>query len=418
MGPTAAAVGRRRAQVWAPLGVGALGRVAIRLARRMQRLGTEGAFEVLARARGLEAEGRQILHLEIGEPDFPTPDNISEVAIEAIRSGATHYTPAAGLLAAREAVARSVGQRQGREVAADEVVLTPGSKFVVLYALMAVLEPGDEVIVPDPGYPAYASQVSFLGGRPVPVRLREEDGFRLDLEQLAGLIGPRTRALVLNSPHNPTGGVLTGSDLETIAALAMEHDLIVITDEIYSHLLYEGRHQSIMSLPGMAERTVLMDGLSKTYAMCGWRLGYAVAPTLLAEQIERLMINTASCAATFTQIAAIEALGTESSALAVERMVAAFRARRALMVEGLNAMPGVRCASPAGAFYVFPNIEATGRDERDLAEELLVEAGVAVLPGTAFGEAGKGFLRLAYTQREEDLQLALERMGNHLASRR
>jgi len=400
------------------MGVGALARVAIRLARRMQRLGTEGAFEVLARARGLEAEGRKILHLEIGEPDFPTPDNISEVAIEAIRSGATHYTPAAGLLAAREAVARSVGQRQGREVATDEVVLTPGSKFVVLYALMAVLEPGDEVIVPDPGYPAYASQVSFLGGRPVPVRLREEDGFRLDLEQLAALIGPRTRALVLNSPHNPTGGVLTGPDLETIAALAMEHDLIVITDEIYSHLLYEGRHRSIMSVPGMAERTVLMDGLSKTYAMCGWRLGYAVAPTVLAEQIERLMINTASCAATFTQIAAIEALGTESSALAVERMVAAFRARRALMVEGLNAMPGVRCANPAGAFYVFPNIEATGRDERDLAEELLVEAGVAVLPGTAFGGAGKGFLRLAYTQREEDLKLALERMGNHLASRR
>jgi len=380
----------------------------------MDRLGTEGAFEVLARARALEAEGHRIIHLEIGEPDFQTPDNITEVGVEAIRSGYTHYTPAAGLPEARAAVALAVGARAGIEIDPEHVVLTPGSKFVALFALMALIEPGDEVIVPDPGYPAYASQVSFLGGRPVALHLREERGFGIDLEELRALVGPRTRAIVINSPHNPTGGVLSASDLEAIADLARERDLIVISDEIYSHLIYDQEHRSILSLPGMAERTVLMDGLSKTYAMCGWRLGYAVAPPLLAQQIAKLMINTASCAATFTQIAAIEALRSPSSELAVERMVAAFRQRRDLLLAGLNQIPGVRCGRPAGAFYLFPNIEGTGRDERLLAEELLL-AGVAVLPGTAFGEGGAGYLRLAYTQGEADLREALERISHHLS---
>ena len=380
----------------------------------MSRLGTEGAFEVLARAKKLEAEGRRIIHLEIGEPDFDTPDNVSEAGIAAIRGGHTHYTTAAGLPEARRAVAQEVGRRAGVEIDPDTVVLTPGSKFVVLFALMALVEPGDEVIVPDPGYPAYQSQVEFLGARAVPVRLREARGFALDTEELASLVTPRTRALILNSPHNPTGGTLSLDDLEAVAALARERELVVITDEIYSQLVYDQPHHSILSLPGMAERTVLMDGLSKAYSMCGWRLGYSVAPPELTAEIERLMINTASCAATFTQLAAVEALESPDSSRWVGRMREVFQRRRDLVVKRLNEIPGVRCALPKGAFYAFPNIEGTGRDERRMAEELLVDAGVAVLPGTAFGAGGQGFLRIAYTQEEALLTEALDRIAEHL----
>src|SRR5579875_761365 len=391
--------------------------MVLRFARRMERLGTEGAFEVLARARQLEAEGRHVVHMEIGEPDFATPDNIVEAAVGAIRAGYTHYTPAGGIAQVREAVAAFVAKRLGVEVDPGEVVLVPGSKNVLLFLLLACVEPGDEVIYPDPGYPVYASLINFLGAVPVPVVLREERDFRLDLEELAALVTPRTRLLILNSPQNPTGGVLAREDVEFVARLAVEHDLLVLSDEIYSRILYGQEHVSVLSQPGMKERTVLLDGLSKAYAMCGWRLGYGVAPPEIAAAMEKLMINTSSCAAAFTQMATIEALESPESEAAVQRMVARFRARRDLLVEGLNRMPGIRCRLPQGSFYAFPNVEATGIGEEQLAVELLERAGVAVLAGTAFGAAGAGFLRLAYTQAEEELRRGLERMGNYLASR-
>src|SRR3982075_3247128 len=380
----------------------------------MSRLGTESAFEVLAKARRLEAGGKHIGHLEIGEPDFATPDNIVEAGISAMQHGYTHYTPASGILEARQAVASFVTRTLKTEVDPTEVVLVPGSKNVLLFTLLACIEPGDEVILPDPGYPAYASQVTFIGGVPKTVTLREETGFRMDLDELASLITPKTRMLIVNTPQNPTGGVLTEEDLQFVCDLANKHDLLVVSDEIYSQLVYGFHHVSPLSHPGMRERTVLMDGLSKSYAMTGWRLGYAVAPRALAARLDTLMINSSSCAAAFTQIAAIEALSTPESAHAVSRMVRVFEHRRNLVVDGLNAIPGVRCAKPQGAFYAFPNIEGTGLDERELAERLLTEAGVAVLPGTAFGEAGKGFIRLAYTQSEDQLKQGLERIAGFL----
>lgn len=390
----------------------------LRLAERMGRLGTEGAFEVLARARELEAQGRHIVHLEIGEPDFATPDNITEAGISALNAGWTHYTPAGGIMEARRAVAGFVSRRLGVPIEPGEVVLVPGSKNVLLFVLLALVEPGDEVICPDPGYPVYASLVNFVGARPVPVRLREERGFRMDREELATLVTPRTRLLILNTPQNPTGGMLTKEDVEFVAELARERDVFVLADEIYSQITYGSEHASVLSEPGMKERTVLLDGMSKAYAMCGWRLGYGVAPRELAVQMEKLMINTSSCAAAFTQMAAIEAFESPESDAAVGRMVSEFRRRRDLLVDGLNAIPGVRCQRPEGAFYAFPNIEATGLGERELAAALLEEAGVAVLAGTAFGAAGAGFIRLAYTQGEHDLRTGLERIGDYLASRR
>jgi aspartate aminotransferase len=386
----------------------------IRLAERMSRLGTEGAFEVLARARQLEAQGKHVVHLEIGEPDFATPDNITEAAVAALNGGFTHYTPAGGIMEARESTARFVSARLGVEVSPTEVVMVPGSKNVLLFALLALVEAGDEVIYPDPGYPVYHSLVNFIGAKPVPVRLREERNFRIDLDELASLVSDRTRLLIVNTPQNPTGGVLTGEDVELVSRLAVEHDLWVVSDEIYSQIVYGFEHVSLLSQPGMKERTILLDGLSKAYAMCGWRLGYGVAPRELTIQLEKLMINSSSCAAAFTQMAAIEAFESPDSTAAVERMVEQFRGRRDLVVDGLNAIPGVRCQRPEGAFYAFPNIEGTGLDERELASALLEVAGVAVLPGTAFGQAGKGFLRLAYTQAEADLRTGLERMAAYL----
>ena len=389
---------------------------AIRFAERMSRLGTEGAFEVLAKARRLEAQGKKIVHLEIGEPDFATPDNIVEAGISAMQNGYTHYTPASGILEAREAVANFVARTLKTEVDPLEVVLVPGSKNVLLFTLLACIEPGDEVILPDPGYPAYASQVNFIGGVPKTVTLREETGFRMDLDELASLITPKTRMLIVNTPQNPTGGVLTIEDVEFVCELAHKHDLLVVSDEIYSQLVYGFKHVSPLSHPGMRERTVLMDGLSKSYAMTGWRLGYAVAPKALAAKLDTLMINSSSCAAGFTQMAAIEALSAPESEHAVARMVKVFEHRRNLIVDGLNAIPGMRCARPEGAFYAFPNIEGTGFDEHELADRLLSEAGVAVLPGTAFGKAGKGFIRLAYTQSEDELKLGLDRIKEFIAA--
>jgi aspartate aminotransferase len=389
---------------------------AVRFAERMNRLGTEGAFEVLARARKLESEGKRIVHLEIGEPDFATPDNIVEAAIGAMQNGYTHYTPASGIFEAREAVAQFVSKMLKTEVEPADVVLVPGSKNVLLFTLLACIEPGDEVILPDPGYPAYASQVNFIGGIPKPVTLREESGFRIDLEELESLVTPRTRMLIINTPQNPTGGVLTSEDVDFVCNLALKHDLLVVSDEIYSQLVYGFQHVSPLSRAGMRERTVLMDGLSKSYAMTGWRLGYAVAPRALAAKLDTLMINSSSCAAAFTQIAAIEALGSPESEHAVRRMVKVFEHRRDLVVDGLNEIPGVRCHRPQGSFYVFPNIQGTGFDEHDLASRLLNEAGVAVLPGTAFGPAGKGFIRLAYTQSEDELKLGLRRIKEFIAA--
>ena len=382
----------------------------------MTRLGTEGAFEVLARARKLEAEGKKIVHLEIGEPDFATPDNIVEAGISALQNGYTHYTPAGGIKEVREAVAAFVSRMLKCEVDGSEVVLVPGSKNVLLFTLLATVEPGDEVIMPDPGYPAYHSQVNFIGAVPRLVTLREETGFRMDLDELRSLISPKTRMIIINTPHNPTGGVLTEEDIKTVCEIALEHDLMVVSDEIYSQLVYGFDHVSPMSQPGMRERTVLMDGLSKSYAMTGWRLGYAVAPKELAVKLEQLMINSSSCAAGFTQMAAIEALSMPESEHAVNRMVKVFEHRRNLVVDGLNEIPGVRCKLPQGAFYAFPNIEGTDFNERDLASRLLNEAGVAVLPGTAFGEAGKGFIRLAYTQSEDELKLGLDRIREFVES--
>lgn len=389
--------------------------MAIKLAERMQRLGTEGAFEVLAKARRLEAQGKHIVHLEIGEPDFATPDHITEAAVSALHEGWTHYTPAGGIPEARASVAGFVSRRLGIEVASNEVVLVPGSKNVLHFVLLSLIEPGDEVIYPDPGYPVYSSLVNFVGAKQVPIRLREERNFRLDPEELASLVTARTKMLILNTPQNPTGAVLTKEDVEFVSRLAVERDLYVVADEIYSQITYGLEHASILAEPGMRERTILMDGMSKAYAMCGWRLGYGVAPPELAVQLEKLMINTSSCAAAFTQIAAIEAFDSPQSEQSVKRMVEEFRRRRDLVVNGLNDMPGVRCQRPEGAFYAFPNIEGTGLDERKLATALLEEAGVAVLPGTAFGVGGRGFIRLAYTQGAGDLRLGLERMGAYLA---
>jgi aspartate aminotransferase len=390
--------------------------MTIKFAERMSRLGTEGAFVVLARARKLEAEGKKIVHLEIGEPDFATPDNIVEAGVSAMQNGYTHYTPASGIMEAREAVAGFVSRTLKTEVDPTEVVLVPGSKNVLLFTLLACIEPGDEVILPDPAYPAYASQVNFIGAVPKLVTLREETGFRMDLEQLASLVTPKTRMLIINTPQNPTGGILTEEDVRFVCELAHKHDLLVVSDEIYSQLVYGFQHVSPLSQPGMRERTVLMDGLSKSYAMTGWRLGYAVAPKALAAKLDQLMINSSSCAAAFTQMAAIEALSAPESEHAVHRMVKVFERRRDLVVDSLNAIPGVRCAKPQGSFYAFPNIQGTGFNERELADRLLTEAGVAVLPGTAFGEAGKGFIRLAYTQSEDELKRGLKLISDFIAA--
>jgi aspartate aminotransferase len=382
----------------------------LKLARRMENLGTETAFEVLAKARKLEAQGKNIVHLEIGEPDFPTPPNIVEAAQKAIRDGFTHYTPAGGLMPARQAVADWIRRTYEVDVQPEQVVMVPGSKNVLLFTILALIDEGTEAIVPDPGYPIYESLVTMAGGKAVPIALRERNDFRLDVEELKGKITPRTRLIVINAPHNPTGGVLSHKDLEAIAELAQRHDLYVLSDEVYGQITYDGLHPSILTVPGMVDRTIYSDGLSKAYAMCGWRLGFAVAPLPLAQRMETLMINSSSCAAAFTQMAAIEALSSPESDRAVEAMVAEFKRRRDVVVDRLNAIPGVRCHKPLGAFYVFPNITGTGQNERELADRMLYEGGVAVLPGTSFGEMGKGFIRLSYANSVEQIEEGVRRM--------
>ncbi|HYS02881.1 MAG TPA: pyridoxal phosphate-dependent aminotransferase [Candidatus Eisenbacteria bacterium] len=382
----------------------------LKLARRMENLGTETAFEVLAKARKLEAQGKNIVHLEIGEPDFPTPANIVEAAQKAIRDGFTHYTPAGGLMPARQAVADWIRRIYEVDVMPEQVVMVPGSKNVLLFTILALIDEGTEAIVPDPGYPIYESLVTMAGGKAVPIALRERNDFRLDVEELKSKITPRTRLIVINAPHNPTGGVLSHKDLEAIAELAQQRDLYVLSDEVYGQITYDGHHASILTVPGMVDRTIYSDGLSKAYAMCGWRLGFAVAPLPLAQRMETLMINSSSCAAAFTQMAAIEALSSPESDRAVEAMVAEFKRRRDVVVDRLNAIPGVSCHKPLGAFYVFPNITGTGQNERELADRMLYEGGVAVLPGTSFGDMGKGYIRLSYANSVDQIEEGVRRM--------
>jgi len=382
------------------------GMTAFRLAGRMSRLGTESAFEVLARAKALEAAGTPVIHLEIGEPDFPTAGHIAEAAVDALRAGHTHYVPAPGIPALREAVAAFL-ERTGRmRVAPDRVVVTPGAKPIMFFTILALAGPGDEVLYPDPGFPMYESITSFAGATAVPVPLRESNGFRVDVAELERLITPRSRLLIINSPHNPCGSALTREDCAAIAELAQRHDLLVLTDEVYWAIRYGGTHVSVLDFDGMAERTILLDGWSKTYAMTGWRLGFGVFPAPLVEPVTRLAINSVSCTSAFSQYAAIAAL--EGPQDAVMEMVAEFRRRRDVIVAGLNEIPGVSCVEPQGAFYAFPNITGTGLSAATLQARLLNEAGVAALSGTAFGSWGEGFLRLSYANSVANIELALD----------
>jgi aspartate/methionine/tyrosine aminotransferase len=383
------------------------------LADRMAHLGTESAFEVLQKARALEKAGRDIIHLEIGEPDFPTPAHIVAAAKQALDDGYTHYGPPSGLPELREAIARHVAKTRGIPVHPDQVVVTPGAKPIMFFVILALVNPGDEVLLPDPGFPIYASVVRFAGGIPVPIPLLERAEFGLDLDELERRAGPKTKLLILNSPHNPTGGVLSSADLARIAAVAQRYHISVLSDEVYRLFSYDAPPPSIASLPGMAELTILLDGFSKTYAMTGWRLGYGVMPAPLAEQVSRLMVNSHSCTASFVQMAGIAALeGDQRESLA---MVEAFRRRRDLVVAGLNAIPRVSCRMPAGAFYAFPNVTACGRPAQVIADHLLQDAGVAVLAGTGFGRCGEGYLRLSYAVSEAALSRALDRMAASLA---
>ena len=376
------------------------------VAERMGRLGTESAFEVLARARALERQGREIVHLEIGEPDFDTPAHIKEAAKRALDANATHYGPSAGLPELREAIAKHTAATRGVPVSPEQVVVTPGAKPIMFFTIMALCEEGDEVLYPDPGFPMYASIAAFAGARPVPVPLREENGFTIDPDELASLITARTRLLILNSPHNPCGSASTAEQLEAIAALAIRHDLVVLSDEVYWALRTDGKHHSVLDSDGMAERTVLLDGWSKTFAMTGWRLGFGVFPPALVEPVTRLVINSVSCTSAFSQHAAIAAL--EGPWAPVERMVAAFRERRDVIVAGLNRIPGISCLEPQGAFYVFPRVRDLGIPAAEVAELLLVRGGVACLPGTAFGVHGEGYLRFSYANSVERIRQALD----------
>jgi aspartate aminotransferase len=381
----------------------------LRLAERMARLGTETAFEVLVKAKALEAEGRDIVHLEIGEPDFDTPANIIGAACDALHKGFTHYGPSAGLMELREVIARYVSETRRVDVAPDEVVVVPGGKPIIFFSILALAEDGDEVIYPNPGFPIYESMINYVGAKAVPIRLREEMDFRLDVDELAGLINERTKLIMINSPQNPTGGVLTKIDIERMAAAIGDRNIMVLSDEIYSRLIFEGEHHSIMSIDGMKERTILLDGFSKTYAMTGWRMGYGVMRVDLAAHIARLMTNSNSCTASFTQIAGIEALrGPQDS---VDQMCAEFKKRRDVMVAGLNKIKGFSCRLPKGAFYVFPNITKTGWPSKKLADALLEDAGVAALSGTAFGDFGEGYLRFSVANSIENIEKALERVA-------
>ena len=374
----------------------------------MERLGTETAFEVLVKAKALEAQGRDIIHLEIGEPDFDTPGNIIEAGCDALRKGFTHYGPSAGMMELREVIAQYVSETRRVNVTPDEVVIVPGGKPIIFFSILALAEEGDEIIYPNPGFPIYESMINYVGAKAVPIRLREELDFRLDVDEFASLINDRTKLVIVNSPHNPTGGVLEKKDIDAIAHAIGDRNIMVLSDEIYSQLIFEGEEHSIMSIDGMKERTILLDGFSKTYAMTGWRMGYGVMRADLATHISRLMTNSNSCTASFTQIAGVEALrGSQKS---VDAMRAEFKKRRDVMVAGLNKIKGFSCRVPHGAFYVFPNITKTGWPSKKLADALLEDAGVAGLSGTAFGDFGEGYLRFSVANSIENIEKALDRI--------
>jgi aspartate aminotransferase len=382
----------------------------LRLAQRMSRLGTETAFEVLNKARALERSGKRIIHLEIGEPDFDTPANVVEAGIDALRKGWTHYGPSSGLPELRQAIAEDVSRSRKVKVTSDEVVVVPGGKPIIFFTLLALADVGDEIIYPNPGFPIYESMIDYVGARAVPIRLREEKDFGFDVNELASLITDRTRLIILNSPENPTGGVLSKRDIHDIAETIGDRNIMVLSDEIYSRLVFDGEHHSIISVPGFQERTILLDGFSKTYAMTGWRMGYGVMRPDLATHITRLMTNSNSCTASFTQVAGIEAIRGDQSS--VDHMKAEFKQRRDTFVAGLNRIKGFSCRMPKGAFYVFPNVTKTGWKSKKLADALLEQAGVACLSGTAFGDFGEGYLRFSVANSLENLNLALEQIDS------
>jgi aspartate aminotransferase len=379
-------------------------------AKRMETLGTETAFEVLAKAKALEKQGKDIVHLEIGEPDFDTPKNIKDAAAKALNAGYTHYTPSAGIPELRQAIADYISKTRNLQVSPDEVVVTPGGKPIMFFSILALVNPGEEVLYPNPGFPIYESLINFVGAKPVPIPLKEENDFSLDPEYVKKMITKKTKMIILNSPENPTGGVITKKELKIIAdCISDRDDVFVLADEIYSRIIYEGIHESITQFDGMKDKTILLDGFSKTYAMTGWRLGYGVMRKDLALKVAQLMTNSNSCTSTFTQMAGVEALtGPQTEP---ERMVAEFRKRREVIVSGLNNIEGITCKKPHGAFYVFPNITGTGMDCRRLGDHLLNNAGVAVLPGTSFGKYGEGYLRLSFANSVENIKKALDRIS-------
>lgn len=383
-----------------------------RFADRMELLGTETAFEMLAKAQELERQGREIIHLEIGEPNFPTPASITEAGIKALRNGMTKYTPSPGLLEPRHAIAEYIAKTRGISVNPDEVVLVNGGKPIMFYSIIATVNPGDEVIYPNPGFPIYESVIRFVGAKPVPIPLREENNFRIDVDELKSLITDRTKMLILNSPQNPTGSFLPRKDIEAIAQQLIDRDIWVLSDEIYEKILYEGEMFSIASIPGMKDKTIILNGFSKSYSMTGWRLGYGVMNRELAEKISRLVVNSTSCVPGFIQFAGIEAL--TGPQIATANMVKEFKERRDVIVKGLNEIPGVSCQLPSGAFYVFPNIKSFKRTSAELAEYLLYEAGVSSLGGQAFGSYGEGYLRLSYANSMDNIKLALQRIKDAL----
>lgn len=381
----------------------------MKLADRMSNLGTETAFEVLAKARKLEAEGKSIIHLEIGEPDFPTPENICNAAIESIKAGDTHYTPSAGIPEVRRSIADYISRTRGIDVHPDEVVMTPGAKPIMFYAILALINPGDEVIYPNPGFPIYESMIKFVDGIPVPIQLREDKNFAFDPEDLKKLITPKTKMLIMNTPQNPTGGILTEEVIRKIADIVKDRDdITILSDEIYSRLIFQGEHFSITQIPGFKDRTIILDGFSKTYAMTGWRAGYGIMNPELASVTAKLMTNSNSCTNAVVQKACIEAY--EGSQDSVEEMKKEFMIRRDIIVEGLNSINGFSCNLPLGAFYAFPNITKTGMGSKELADHLLYKGGVAALSGTAFGEFGEGYLRFSYANSRENIREAIKRI--------
>ena len=386
----------------------------VKLAERMSRLGTETAFEVLAKAKSLEARGKEVIHLEIGEPDFDTPRNIIDAAILALNSGKTHYGPAAGVPELRQVLADDMGKRRNIKINPDQIAVTPGAKPIMFFAILAIVNEGDEVMYPNPGFPIYESVIDFVGAKSVPYPLREEREFSFNIDEFMSLITDKTRIIILNTPQNPTGGILTEHDLKVVADVAQQKDIYILSDEVYLNIIYEGAHHSIASIPGMQERTIILDGFSKTYAMTGWRLGYGAMPKDLAEKITQLQINCNSCTTTFSQYAGIEAINGPQDE--VNKMVAEFKKRRDVIVDGLNAIDGISCLRPRGAFYVFPNIKHLNIDGKKFADYLLEEFGVAALSGTAFGRYGQGYLRLSYANSVENIEKALNKIEQAVKS--